>query len=345
MLRVALETQFAHGTPTGLGVYARQLADALRARDDVDVIEIAEPNFDLWRFDRRFYWDQLRVRRLARQSHADVMHFTGGTLPWWPPHPCVLTLHDLVWLRGANRGRAYVRWYFGNLQPALARQADALVVDTQAARDDVADGLRIDPARIAVGGAGVDARFFNVARAPAAPPYVLCAGTVEERKDLATAVRAIARIPGLRLVSAGPMTHYAVEVHREIARLELWDRVDMRGYVSDDELLDLYARASALIFPSHYEGFGLPPLQALAAGVPVVASRIAVLEEVLGDCALYAQRSDDAAFAAGLEAALAGGRAVEERVARGRERAHAFTWPAVAERMMSVYRGVLSRPL
>jgi len=343
MLRVALETQFALGTPTGLGVYAKQLAAALRARDDVDVVEITEPDFDLWRFDRRFYWDQLRVRRLARQSHADVMHFTGGTLPWRPPHPCVLTLHDLVWLRGANRGRAYVRWYFGRFQPRLARQADAIVVDTQAAREDVAEGLEVDPERIAVAGAGVDARFFDVARSPATPPYVLCPGTVEERKDLVTAVRAIAHVPGLRLVSAGPMTHYAVEVHREIARLGLWDRVEMRGYVSDGVLLDLYARAAVLIFPSHYEGFGLPPLQALAAGLPAVASRIPVLEEVLGTCVLYAQRGDDVAFAARLEEALAGGAANAERVERGRKRARAFTWPAVAERMMSVYRELVDR--
>jgi glycosyltransferase involved in cell wall biosynthesis len=340
MLRVAIETQFARGTPTGLGVYASRLAAALRERSDVEIVELAEPDFDLWRFDRRVYWDQLRVRRLARAAHADVMHFTGGTLPWRPPHPCVLTLHDLTWLRAANHGRAYVRWYFGRMQPGLAHQADAIVVDTEAARHDVADGLGIDPARIAVTGAGVDARYFDIARSPAELPYALCVGTVEERKDLVTAVRAVARVPQLRLISAGPLTPYSEAVRREIERLGLEKRVELRGYVGDDEVLDLYAHAGALIFPSHYEGFGLPPLQALAAGVPVVASRIAVLEEVLGECAWYAQRGDDAAFAAQLEAVLAGGAAVDERVARGRARARGFTWPAVAERMMAVYHSV-----
>lgn len=340
MLRVAIETQFARGTATGLGVYASRLVAALRERNDVEVIELAEPGFDLWRFDRRVYWDQLRVRRLARAAHADVMHFTGGTLPWRAPHPCVLTLHDLTWLRAANRGRAYVRWYFGRVQPGLARQADALVVDTEAARDDVADGLGIDAARIAVTGAGVDPRFFDVVRSSAEVPYALCVGTVEERKDLVTAVKAVARIAQLRLVSAGPPTPYADVVQREISRVGLEKRVELRGYVEDDELLDLYAHAAALIFPSHYEGFGLPPLQALAAGLPVVASRIPVLEEVLGDCAWYAQRGDDAAFAGQLETVLAGGAAVDERVARGRARARRFTWPVVAQRMMEVYNGV-----
>jgi glycosyltransferase involved in cell wall biosynthesis len=339
-LRVAIETQFARGTPTGLGVYASRLAAALRERADVEIVELTEPGFDLWRFDRRVYWDQLRVRRLARAAGADVVHFTGGTLPWRPPHPCVLTLHDLTWLRAANRGRAYVRWYFGRVQPGLARQADAIVVDTHAARADVADGLGVDPAHITVAGAGVEERFFRVARSPGEIPYVLCAGTVEQRKDLVTAVRAIARIPDVRLISAGPLTPYADEVQREIGRLGLERRVELRGYVDDDELLDLYAHAHALIFPSRYEGFGLPPLQALAAGLPVVASRIAVLEEVLGDCAWFAQRGDDRAFAAQLEAVLMAGPAVDEPVARGRARARDFTWAAVAGRMMSVYRSV-----
>lgn len=341
MLRVAIETQFARGTPTGLGVYASRLAASLRARSDVEVVELAEPEYDLWRFDRRVYWDQLRVRRLAREAHPDVVHFTGGTLPWRPPHPCVLTLHDLTWLRAANRGRAYVRWYFGRIQPGLARQADAIVVDTEAARHDVADGLGIDPTRIAVTGAGVDERYFEVLRSPAERPYALCVGTVEERKDLVTAVRALARFPQMRLIAVGPLTPYADTVQREIRSLGLDRRVELRGYVGDDELLDLYAHAVALIFPSHYEGFGLPPLQALAAGVPVVASRIPVLEEVLGDCAWYAQRGDDAAFAGQLEVVLAGGAAVDERVARGRTRAGGFTWPSVAERMMAVYRSVV----
>ena len=103
-LRIALETQFKMGTPTGLGTYASGLARALQARDDVEVVELFDPAFDLWRFDRRVYWDQVRGPRLAARAGADVVHFTGGTLPLVTPRPVVLTVHDLVWLRGANRG-------------------------------------------------------------------------------------------------------------------------------------------------------------------------------------------------------------------------------------------------
>jgi len=339
-LRVALETQFAVGTPTGLGVYASGLADALRARDDVEVVELRDNSFDLWRFDRRLYWDQICAPSLAARAKADIVHFTGGTLPFRITHPAILTLHDLVWVRGANRGRFYVRWYFGEFQRRLARRADAILVDTNSARADVADGLDIDPDKIHVVGVGVDDSFFHIERRVDDPPFVLCVGTVERRKDLVTAVEAIARIPDVRLISAGPLTPYADEVRSTAARLGLSDRVDLRGYVNDLTLRDLYARAVALVFPSRYEGFGLPPLQALACGLPVVAARIPVTEEVLGDCAAYVEPGDAHGLAAALSSVMSSADAGLTEA--GRRRAQMFTWSSVANRAVGKYRATLA---
>ena len=343
--RVALETQFALSRPTGLGVYARRLAAALGARGDLDVVELCEPGLDVWRFDRRLFWDQVRAPLLARFSGADVVHFTGGTLPWRTPHPVVLTLHDLVWLRGANRGRAYVRWYFGRLQPWLARRADALVVDSEAARTDVADGLGIDPARIAVAGVGVEEAFFEIERNPTAEPFVLAVGTIEGRKDLATAVRALARLPDMRLVAAGAATRYADEVLALAHSLGVAGRLELRGYVDDASLRELYATALALVFPSRYEGFGLPPLQALACALPVAAARTPVTREVLGTSAWFFEPGDDRELAEAIERIASGGAEVDARLRDGVARARSFTWERVAEKMASVYRSVLSQSL
>jgi glycosyltransferase involved in cell wall biosynthesis len=314
------------------------LARALRERDDVDVVELRDDSFDLWRFDRRVYWDQIRAPALAARAKADVVHFTGGTLPVRLTHPTVLTLHDLVWVRGVNQGRFYVRWYFGEFQRRLARRADAIVVDTEAARADVADGLGVDPSRIHVAGVGIDESFFKIERHVEIPPFVLSVGTVEERKDLVTAVEAIARIPGVRLVSVGPLTPYADEVRATAARLGVSDRVSLRGYVDDATLRDLYSRAAALVFPSRYEGFGLPPLQALACGLPVIAARIPVTVEVLGDCATYVEPGDATATAAAIEAGLRTGDSPPSAC----ERAATFTWAAVTARLMHVYRRLKS---
>ena len=270
------------------------------------------------------------------------MHFTGGTVPVAAPSRMVVTVHDLVWLRAANRGRPYVRWYFGKMQPSLIRRAAAIVVDTIAARADVADGLRIPPERIVVAGAAAGDAYHSIVRHPdTAAPFVLSVSTVEERKDLMTAVRALVRLPELRLVSVGPHTPYAAEVAREAERLHVSERLDMRGYVDEATLLGLFAQASALIFPSRYEGFGLPPLQAQAAGLPVVAARVAVVEEVLGGHAWFAPVGDDAEFAAQLAIVLRGGTDVDARIAAARVHAREFTWDAVAERMATVYRSLL----
>jgi glycosyltransferase involved in cell wall biosynthesis len=341
-VRVAVETQYAVGNSTGLGSYASRLYDALQRRRDVEVVALRDDRFDLWRFDRRVYWDQLRAPMLAKRARADIVHFTGGTVPLAAPHRTVVTVHDLVWLRGANRGRPYVRWYFGRLQPSLVRKAAAIVVDTAAARADVADGLRVSPDRILVAGAAADDAFYSIVRRMGdGAPFVLTVGTVEERKDLITAVRAIARIPDVRLVSVGPHTAYAEEVMREAALLGVTARVELRGYVDDAMLLQLYSKASALVSPSRYEGFGLPPLQAQAAGLPVVAARGAVVEEVLGAHAWYAPVGDFEAFAAQLDLVLRGGAEVDARVASARTHARAFSWDAVAERMSRIYQSVM----
>ncbi len=340
-LRVALETQFVSGTSTGLGVYAANLAAALRARSDVDVIELRDPGYDVWRFDRRVYWDQMRAPLLARRCHPDVVHFTGGTLPLWTPHPCVLTLHDLAWLHGAVTAPPHAHLYFGKLQGGLSRHADRIATDTMVALDQITERLGIEPSKVAVTGAGVDASWFELTPAPAEPAYVLSVGTVEERKDLITAVRALSAFPMLRLISVGPHTSYAARVRQAAADAGIGERVELRGYVDEATLRTLYAGSSALVFPSRYEGFGLPPLQALAAGVPVVAADIAVLREVLGDCAFFAPVGDAQGFAERLRSVLAGGAGVRELVERGRLHARAHSWAAVAERTVRLYYSLM----
>ena len=340
-LRVALETQFALGTPTGLGVYAARLAAALAAREDVDLVELRDPSFDVWRFDRRLFWDQVRAPALAARARADVVHFTGGTLPAATTHPCVLSVHDLAWLDDAVGGRAHSRLYFGALQGWLARRADLIAATTEVVRQHIVQKLHVPASRVAVCGCGVDSSWFEVQHRPVAPPYLLCVGTVEERKDLITIVQALPAIPALRLISAGPHTGYATLVRRAATAAGVLDRVELRGFVDAAALRSLYAGATALVFPSRYEGFGLPPLQALAAGVPVISSDLPVLREVLGDCALFARPGDSESFADLVGLVAAGDPRAAGLAPRGKERARRLTWDIVAQRMVELYRSLV----
>lgn len=339
-LRVALETQFAYGTPTGLGVYAAGLHAALRQRDDVEVIEVADAAASVWSFPRRILWDQVSAPRRARAARPDVTHFTGGTLPLRAPHPCVLTLHDVAWLRGAVPARMYARWYFGRLQRTLVTQADRIAADSQAARSELLQQVRLQPQHVIVTGAGVEESYFGVERNVAQPPYLLNVGTVEQRKNLAAALPLLVEHPDLVLVSAGPHTPYARELRHAAQGLGVEDRLRLLGFVAPDALLALYAGALAFVFPSTYEGFGLPPLQALAAGLPVIAADIAVLREVLDSCAWFAAPSDQDALVRALREIRNGGTAVDARVAAGRSWARGYTWSAVADRMTRLYRSI-----
>lgn len=341
-IRVAFETQYAFGMPTGLGTYARKLAEALRARSDIELMEMFDPDFNVWRFDRRVYWDQAKAPRLARRIKPDLTHFTGGTLPWQPPHPCVVTVHDLAWLSGAVKGRAYSRAYFRAVARRALRNADRVAADTATAREELVRYTGLNYDSIAVTGAGVDPEWFAIERRVADPPFVLAVGTVEPRKDLETAIRAVAALPGVRLVSAGAPTPYLEKARAVAQQNGVADRVRFYGYVDDATLRLLYSEAAALVFPSTYEGFGLPPLQALAARVPVIASDIPVVREVLGECALFVPPRDAEGFADALRRALREPAAMRPMSERGVMRAREFTWQRVAQRTFDLYRSVLS---
>ncbi|MGC8462394.1 MAG: glycosyltransferase family 4 protein [Acidimicrobiales bacterium] len=172
--------------------------------------------------------------------------------------------------------------------------------------------------------------------------YVIAIGTVEPRKDYPSLVAAFTRVaasdPGLALVIVGASGWGADAVEEAVGRSPAAARVVRVGYVADVALARLLAGAAALAYPSLYEGFGFPPLQAMAAGVPVVTTRAGAIPEVVGDAAVLVPPGDADALADALADVLAGGPEVDALVARGRERSRRFTWDACAEGMVELYR-------
>ncbi|MGI8607283.1 MAG: glycosyltransferase family 4 protein, partial [Gaiellaceae bacterium] len=185
---------------------------------------------------------------------------------------------------------------------------------------------------------GVDPAFGPDGPKADGSAYALCVGALESRKDPVAAVEAVALLPALRLVLAGPDRGGGAAVREAVGRLGLGDRVDLLGYVDQERLAALYRGAACLVFPSRYEGFGLPLVEAMACGAPVVAARSGALPEVAGDAAVLVEPGSPAALARGIEEALADrGRLV----AAGLERARRFNWRTTAERTLAVYRELL----
>jgi glycosyltransferase involved in cell wall biosynthesis len=339
---VALDVQLAVGTATGIGVYQRDLARALRSAGAA-VRELSAPWLDPWRFDRRVLWDQVLFPLAIGYGDAAVVHATGGTMPFVrPPVPLVVTVHDMAWLRVQAHTKAYARAYFGAAMRRAYRSAAAVVVDSAFSAAEYSE-LSGDgrPPRIVY--PGVDARYASIVRRPDTAPFALVVGTVEVRKNLLGVLAAAAAIPELSLVAVGPLTPYADLVRARIAGLGLDGRVSLRGYVDRATLDDLYARATLALVPSRYEGFGYAVAEARCAGLPFVAARSSSLVEVAADAGQLVDLDDVAGWIGAIRRVLADRAGAQARADADRAGAVArFDWSTAAATLMTVYKRAAS---
>jgi len=264
--------------------------------------------------------------RLLRRLRPALAHFLHA-IPPRCPCPAVLTVQDLSFERDRTMLRPWERFVFKRVVPWSARRAARVLAISERTKRDVVELYGVPPERVVVTPLGVDEAFSP--GAAAADSYVLLVGAIEPRKN-PLAAAAAAREVGRPLVVAGPVRDRSLASRLEQAG------ADLRGYVSRDELAELYRGAACLVFPSRYEGFGLPIVEAMASGTPVVATPDAALREVAGDAAVFAPAGE---LASGIR------RALEDRerlVAAGLERARRFTWDETARRTLAVYRELLA---
>ena len=335
---VAVDAQLAVGTATGAGIYARDLVGALREAG-TEVRALSAPRLNPWRFDRRVLWDQVLLPWQAARSGAAVLHAASGTMPLVRTLPTVVTVHDLAWHRVQAHTRPYARAYFGALQARAYRSAAAVVCDSEFSASEYRE-LVDAGANPRVVYPGVDPRFAAIVRRLDDAPFALVVGTVEARKNLLVLVDVLAAVPELRIVSVGPPTPYADAVRSRAAELHVADRLELRGYVTGDELDDLYARATCALVPSRYEGFGYALAEALCAGLPAIAARSSSLVEVAAGAVPLVAPDDVAGWVGAIRVLLAD-RNAAERAASARRVAmvERFGWAAAAASMLDVYRG------
>ena len=276
-------------------------------------------------------------RALHRLAPA-LGHFNYVVPPAYR-RPAIVTVHDLSFESDPELMGRRDRLMFRTFVPRSARRAERVLAVSERTKRDLVEHYRIPEEKIVVTPNGVDPIFQPNGSAPKGPPYVLFVGGIQPRKDPVTAIEALARIDGdLRLVLVGDEKRGGDELRSAIRRLGLERRVEFAGYVEHEGLASLYRGAACLVFPSRYEGFGLPVLEAMASGTPVVATTAGAVPEVAGDAAVLVEPGDPEAFADGIRQAL-GDR--ERLVAAGLERARRFTWAETARRTLEVYRELL----
>ncbi len=264
--------------------------------------------------------------RALRRLGADLVH-TQYALPLRSPCPVVVTVHDLSFEREPGMMPRKDRLVFRGVVPRAARRAARVLTVSERSKRDLLDLYEIPEERVVVTPNGVDPAFRP--GEPGAPHgYALAVGAIQSRKNQLAALEAAGEA-GLPLVVAGPEkdSALAAELRARGARLE--------GYVETERLAELYRGAACLVQPSRYEGFGLPVIEAMACGTPVVAVREPALEEVAGDAAVLV---DEDGLADAIRCALA---ERDRLVAAGLERARAFSWRETAERTLAVYQDIL----
>jgi glycosyltransferase involved in cell wall biosynthesis len=340
-VRVAFELTGMELDSGGSARAARELHAALEARGDVEVLPIAQPRARGGRIvrglARELTWFPLRLPRHVARLGADVLHCP---LPLAPPirhaTPTVVAVGDALpwehpeWFTRANSFHARTV-----LTRAL-RLATTVMVPSQHTREHLREVIGVD-AIVTRWGIGPQ---FTPGDRPAGD-YLLAVGTLQPRKNLEAAFAAFERLEreDLRLVVAGARGWGDEAVVARAQRSPAAARIQLVGRVGEAELVELYRNAACLVFPSRGEGFGFPPLEAMACGTAVVAARSGSLPEVLGDAASLVDPEDVDDLAGAVERVLAD---PEPWRARGLARAACFSWARCAEETVAVYRSAIA---
>lgn len=361
-LRVAVDATPLLGVRTGVGVFTDALLRGLAGRDDIDVTafpvsvsgrarfrEVAPPGVRVRtpplparalhaRWQRR---STPRIDRLV--GRPDVVHGPNFVVP--PARAArVATVHDLTTVRFPELCHADTLRFPDIVRRAAAEGAWIHTV-SEAVRDEVVAELGLEPERVVAVPNGFDAPVGDPAvgrRLAGVDRYVLAVGTVEPRKDLPSLVAAVDRLatehPDLVLVHAGGDGWQVERLEQALAAMAHPTRVRRLGHVPHDQLGHLYAGARVFAYPSVYEGFGIPVLEAMACDVPVVTTAVPALREVAGDAAAIVSVGDVDALAGAIATAWSDERWRAQAVERGRQRCERYSWEACVDGIVGIYR-------
>jgi glycosyltransferase involved in cell wall biosynthesis len=343
-LDIALDMTLLQGRLGGSTVYAEELLRALGKRDDVRVQVISAHQSGV----STAKWMLSSARSRALEVRAAVLHCPAFLAPFNPPIPLVLTIHDLSLGRMPSGHPFEWRMFYRLLLPRLVRKAAFIIVPTEATRKDVVSSFGIAPERVVSMPYGVDERFSGFTSpdklASTLRPLMVFPGPPIGRKNLDVVLTALAKaaegseLSKVQLEITGAVAADFPKYADRISQLGLSQRVTWLGRLPHEDIPAVYARADVLAYPSFLEGFGFPPLEAMAVGTPVVSSNASCLPEVLGDAALLVDPHDDAAFGAAVESVLTSTDLRNRLVTAGKARARLFTWKQCADMTAEVYR-------
>jgi glycosyltransferase involved in cell wall biosynthesis len=375
-IRIGLDYTAAVHQAAGIGRYTREMVQALGATSaefeyrlfvagagQVARPALPGPNFS-WhptRLTERWLarlWFRLRLPLWIESwtGPLDLFHAPDFFLPPVRRNtPTILTVHDLSFVREPETVMPGMTRHLNTWVPYSARQADHIIAVSEATRRDLIELYHISPDKITVLYHGISPDFRRVEDTATLAairhkyglgqrPFVLSVGTIQPRKNYRRLIQAFALLDEpLALVIAGGKGWDYEDVFAEVNRQGLAERVHFPGFVADADLPALYSAASLFVYPSLYEGFGLPILEAMTCGTPVVASNQSALPEVVGQAGLLVEPRDIQALAAAMSRLLADEDLHQKLAQAGRIRAAGFTWSHMAVKLTALYRQLIGQ--
>ncbi len=377
-MRVGLDGYPLSEPRTGVGHYTLELARALALISPQDEFELVSPapfdpdvqvEIDCANLPNlrtvnpkassiRGHWWSFGLPLYARKAGFDVFHGTNFDVPFWKRGRSVVTIHDLSTLLHPDKHRTRMVRRARVRLPLVVRVADAIITPTQSVKQEVCQRLSVKSGKVTAIPSAARVGFRPRPRAQTdlirkrlgiEDDFLLFVGTLEPRKNLVTLLKAFEEIVGdsslrLQLVIAGGEGWLMDESFTLMKRAAIADRLCLPGYLKDEELCALYSSCKAFVYPSVYEGFGLPPLEAMACGASVIASRIPALQETLGSAALMVEPLDVEALAKAITGLLHDESWRNRLGSAGQQQAAKFSWERTARLTLDVYRKLLKTP-
>jgi len=369
-MRIGFNAQILSSPDAGVAVYAKNLLKALAEISAPDeIVAFGSPkqltpdtsttlrivsSLGVHRGWMRAVWEQTMLPLRSRQYEVDVMFYPDHTAPLLKKFcPVIVTIHDVAFLAYPHTFPPVRRMYKSLAIRQSVRQADAIVVVSEATKRECLEYLNVHDAKIHVIHNGLDTRFSVITdqtklqeakRKYKLPErYILFVGTLEPRKNVTGLLQAFARLSNdAKLVVVGARGWLFKDIFRMVKELNIHDRVNFLGHVPYGDLVYLYNLAELFVYPSLYEGFGFPPLEAMACGVPVITSNSSSMPEVVGDAAILIDPRDAGSLAKAMRDLLDNPALRQDLKQRGLLRAKQFTWRKTATRILEVCRQVVS---
>ena len=344
-MRVGIDVAPLLQTQAGTARWVKGLLGALERRDDVVPVRLTWGGPGrLTAVARDVLWYHMLLPRSAARTRLDVLHCTIYRGPLRSRVPAIVTVHDLAVLRHPEVFPLWTRLHGRvTLGPTL-RAARRVIAVSEFSKRETAELVGIDPDRIDVVPNAVDPVFTAFGRAVQGD-YALAVGTLEPRKNLPVLLQAFSKLRRdfpVRLAIAGARGWLSDDIFTTVSRLAIADGVHFIGEIPPADLRPLYCAAELLVLPSLYEGFGLPPLEAMACGTPVVVSDAGSLPEIVGAAGVIVRAEDPDDIAQGLGWVLGNAEFRSTLSRRGLERAATFSWARAARETMAVYERVMA---